>query len=263
MRAVESRNGRIAREAAAGTPRERAGGRARPEESSAARPNGAGRPEGSSAARLSGGRRPEVREKREQFEEEALSHLEELYGYGLRLTGGDEAEAEDLVQRTMLRAYRSWDTYDLGTNCGAWLHTILRNCFVNEYRKKSRDRATVPYEKVEGHTRFDGEGAPFERPDRDLFGEMIDDEVVGAIEDLPEIFRVPLVLVDLEGLSYGEAAESLGVPVGTVKSRLHRARRRLRDELADYAREMGYVRPGAGERREGSAPGAERGDAAA
>lgn len=197
-----------------------------------------------------GGRDPADGEarKRDQFRREAVPHLEDLYGYARRLTGGEEADAEDLVQVTMLRAYRAWDTYELGTNCGAWLRTILRNCFVNRYRQDSRRPESAAYEDLEGVSSHDGDSdlpdadAPFERPDEAFFREMIDDEVIEAVEGLRDEFRVTLVLVDLDGQGYEEVAEALGIPVGTVKSRLYRARRRLREELTEYAREMGYVR---------------------
>lgn len=186
--------------------------------------------------------------KKDQFRREAIPHLEDLYGYALRLTGGEEADAEDLVQVAMLRAFRAWDTYELGTNCGAWLRTILRNCFVNRFRRDSRRPESAAYEDLEGVSSYDGDSdlpdaeGPFERPDAAFFDEMIDGEVVEAVEGLRDEFRVTLVLVDLDGQSYEEVAEALGIPVGTVKSRLYRARRRLREELTDYARDMGYVR---------------------
>lgn len=192
--------------------------------------------------------RPGETEKRREFREEALPHLEDLHGFALRLTGGEEADAEDLVQIAMLRAYRSWDTYELGTNCGGWLRTILRNCFVNHFRRRERCPESAAYENVEGITSYDGgsdvPGWPgnVEQPDDAFFDKIVDDEVVEAVESLPREFRLPFVLVDLDDLSYGETAEMLGVPVGTVKSRLYRARRRLRDRLVEYGREVGYVR---------------------
>lgn len=176
--------------------------------------------------------------RREEFEGEALVHLDALYGQGLRLTGGDEARAEDLVQDTMLKAWRSWETYERNTDCRAWLMTILRNTFVNEFRRRKRRPDPVDYDDVE------------ERPvwpqlkDEDpsaFFDRIVDDEVVAAIEDLDDEFRVTLVLADVDGLSYEEISEQLGIPVGTVKSRLYRARRRLQNELYDYARSMGYL----------------------
>lgn len=181
--------------------------------------------------------------KREQFEEEALVHLDVLHGRALRLTGGDEARSQDLVQETVLKAWRAWESYELGTNCKAWLLTILRNTFVNEFRKRKSRPDPVDYDDVEERPIWDQ--LRQEDPAGEFFDRIIDDRIVEAIEDLPEAFRVTLVLSDLEGMSYEEISEDLEIPVGTVKSRLYRARRRLQKELYEYARSMGYVRGGA------------------
>jgi RNA polymerase sigma-70 factor (ECF subfamily) len=147
--------------------------------------------------------------------------------------------AADLVQETMVRAFRSWERYERGTNVGAWLMTILRNTFISDYRRRKRaptpieldERAVSVFHLVSGSD-----------PEGEFFHRLIDREVMRAIEALPEEFRVPLVLSDLYGLDYAEIGERLDIPLGTVKSRLHRARRRLQRTLYDYAREMGYVR---------------------
>lgn len=178
--------------------------------------------------------------KRSEFEEEALVHLDALYGRALRLTGGDEARSEDLVQETVLKAWRAWDTYESGTNCKAWLMTILRNSFMNEFRRRKNRPAPVDYDDVEERPVWSQ--LHQEDPAGEFFDRIVDDRVVEAIEGLPETFRVPLVLSDLEGLSYDEIAEQLEVPVGTVKSRLHRARRRLQGELYEYAKSVGFIR---------------------
>lgn len=177
--------------------------------------------------------------KREEFEEEALEHLELLYGQGLRLTGGDDARADDLVQKTMLKAWRSWDTYDLGTNCKAWLMTILRNTFINEFRKKKSRPEPVDYDDIESRPVWSQlrEAGPAE----EFFDSILDDEVVRAVENLPDEFRIPVVLSDVQGMSYEEIAEQLKIPLGTLKSRLYRARQRLQEELFEYARSMGYL----------------------
>ena len=178
--------------------------------------------------------------KRRAFEEEALVHLEVLYGRALRLTGGDEARSEDLVQETVLKAWRAWDSYEQGTNCKAWLLTILRNAFINEFRQRKREPDPVDFVDVEERPVWSQ--LRQEDPAGAFFDQIIDDEIVEAIEELPETFRVPLVLSDLDGLSYEEISEELDVPIGTVKSRLHRARQRLQEELFEYAKSMGYVR---------------------
>ena len=179
-------------------------------------------------------------ETRRGFEDEALVHLDALYGLALRLTGGDEARAGDLVQEAVLKAFRAWDRFEPGTNSRAWLMTILRNAFINDWRRRQRRPVELGYEEDEERVRptelFEAD------PEGRLFDRIIDREVVSAIEELPEEFRLPVVLSDLEGLSYQEIAELLGIPVGTVKSRLFRARRRLQRRLHAYAREMGYIR---------------------
>lgn len=179
-------------------------------------------------------------EARRGFEDEALVHLDALYGLALRLTGGDEARAGDLVQEAVLRAFRSWDRFEPGTNSRAWLMTILRNTFINEWRRRKSRPVELGYE--EGEERV-APGELFEAdPEGRLFDRIVDREVVRAIEELPDVFRLPVVLSDLEGLSYQEISELLRIPVGTVKSRLFRARRRLQRRLHAYAREMGYIR---------------------
>ena len=177
--------------------------------------------------------------KRREFEDEALVHLDALYGRALRLTGGDEARSQDLVQEAILKAWRAWDSYETGTNCRAWLLTILRNTFINEFRQKKSRPDPVDFDDVEERPVWSQ--LRHEDPAGDFFDRIIDDEIVEAIEGLPDEFRITLVLSDLEGLSYEEIADELGIALGTVKSRLHRARRRLQKELYEYAREMGYV----------------------
>jgi RNA polymerase sigma-70 factor (ECF subfamily) len=173
------------------------------------------------------------------FEEEALPELGSLRARALRLTGGDEMRAADLVQETMLRAFRSWDGFETGTNVGAWLMTILRNAFISDYRRRRRAPRPVELDDARGPSVFALVGE--DDPEGEFFHRIIDREVIRAIQGLPDDFRLPLVLSDLDGLSYGEIGERLDLPVGTVKSRLHRARRRLQHRLYDYAVEMGYV----------------------
>ncbi len=177
--------------------------------------------------------------KRESFEREALVHLDVLYRVALRLTA-NPSDADDLVQETMLKAYRAWDQYEQGTNAKAWLLTILRHAFINEYRRRTRHPETVDVDSIEPFAVFsevqddDPQGAFFDR--------IVDDEVLRAIDQLPEAFRETLVLSDVEGMSYQEIAGILGVPIGTVKSRLFRARQLLQGKLYDYAVEMGYIK---------------------
>jgi RNA polymerase sigma-70 factor (ECF subfamily) len=174
------------------------------------------------------------------FDAEALPHLDALYRVALRLTG-DPSQAEDLVQDTMLKAYRAWRQYRPGTNAKGWLLTILRNTFINDYRRRKLEPVAMDLEAVEPHALYraveqtDPEGA--------FFSKIVDAKVLEAIDALPPEFREVLVLSDIEGMRYAEIAETLQVPVGTVKSRLFRARRQLQAALYAHAVEMGYIKP--------------------
>jgi RNA polymerase sigma-70 factor, ECF subfamily len=178
-------------------------------------------------------------ERRAGFEQEALVHLDALYRVALRLTG-NAADAEDLVQETMLRAYRSWDRYTPGTNAKGWLLTILRHLFINEYRRKSRHPETVDVDTIEPFALF--QEVQEEDPQGAFFDKIVDDEVLRAVDQLPEAFREAVTLSDVEGMSYEEVAKVLDVPVGTVKSRLYRGRRLLQAKLYEYAVSMGYIK---------------------
>jgi RNA polymerase sigma-70 factor (ECF subfamily) len=174
------------------------------------------------------------------FDQEALPHLDALYRVALRLTG-DVTDAEDLVQDTMLKAYRSWRQYRPGTNAKAWLLTILRNTFINDYRRRRREPVTLDLDPVEPSGLYGAVGEA--DPEGSFFSRLVDAKVLEAIDALPPDFREVLVLSDMEGLGYAEIAETLGIPLGTVKSRLFRARRQLQGELYAHAVEMGYVKP--------------------
>jgi len=178
-------------------------------------------------------------ETRASFEREALVHLDSLYRVALRLTG-NPAEADDLVQETMLKAYRAWHQFEQGTNAKGWLLTILRHAFINEYRRRTRHPETVDLDAIEPFSVF--EELQDDDPQGTFFDRIVDDEVLRAIDELPEQFRETVVLSDVEGLSYEEIARVLEVPVGTVKSRLFRARRMLQAKLYDYAVGMGYIK---------------------
>ena len=178
-------------------------------------------------------------DKRRAFEEEALPHLDTVYRVALRLAG-DEAQADDLVQETMLKAFRSWHQYRPGTNVRAWLLTILRHTFINEYRKRRKVVAEIDVTEVEAWTVFPA--VQEVDPEGRFFDQIVDEEVLQAIDSLPDEFRETLTLSDVEGLTYAEIAEITEVPVGTVKSRLFRARQALQKQLYDYAVEMGYIK---------------------
>jgi RNA polymerase sigma-70 factor (ECF subfamily) len=178
-------------------------------------------------------------EKRANFEREALVHLDALYRVALRLTG-NASDADDLVQETMLKAYRAWHQYQPGTNAKGWLLTILRHAFINEYRRRTRHPETVDIDAIEPFAIFD-QGQD-DDPQERFFDQIVDDEVLKAIDELPEQFREAVVLSDVEGMSYEEVSRILEVPIGTVKSRLFRGRRLLQAKLHDYAVEMGYIK---------------------
>jgi RNA polymerase sigma-70 factor (ECF subfamily) len=176
---------------------------------------------------------------REGFEREALVHLDAVYRTALRLSG-NPVDAEDLVQETMLKAVRAWHRFEPGTNAKAWLLTILRHTYINQLRAAKHRTATVDVHDVEPFTVFrDIQDAD---PEGTLFAAIVDDEVLRAIDALPPEFREVLVLSDAEGLSYAEIAGVIGAPVGTVKSRLFRARQLLQKRLYDFAVHAGYVR---------------------
>lgn len=177
----------------------------------------------------------------EEFEREALVHLDLLYHTALRLTR-NRAEAEDVVQETCVRAFRHFHRFNPGTNCRAWLLTILRNVFLNRIRQGGR-------EVLEGEP-TSWESAPSAtmaspvvgNPEEEFFQTVVHGDVDRALRGLPLVFREAVVLADLEGLSYREVAHVLDCPLGTVMSRLSRGRRLLRQALEGFAREHGYLR---------------------
>lgn len=180
---------------------------------------------------------------RREFEELALCHLSPLYSGALRLTRDDPA-AQDLVQDTMVRAYRFFDRFERGTNMKAWLFKILTNTFINRYRRKTKERSVV--EGVEQYTVsarfFSGDyQAMSADPETYIFDRLLSDDVLRAIDSLPIDFRLAVILADIQEFSYKEIAEIVGCPVGTVMSRLFRGRRLLQKSLATYAMEQGIV----------------------
>jgi len=180
----------------------------------------------------------------DEFETEALRYLDALYRTALRMTRS-EADAEDLVQETYIRAFRFRDQFTLGTNMKAWLFRILTNTFINTYRRKVAQPEVTDLEGVDEsslYRRMADERAASSSPDpeAELLSRVVDSEVTDALEELPEKFRTA-VLLDVEGFSYKEIAEMLGIPIGTVMSRLHRGRKFLQKRLYDLARERGIA----------------------
>lgn len=197
------------------------------------------------AARAAGSRQPAREEasaervaRRRTFETEAMRHLDALYAFGLRLSRERE-DAEDLVSDTMLRALERWEQYQLGTNIRAWLFTILYRIFVSRKRRIDAREVRPPAE-ADGWSTFEAVGEV--DPEGRFYDSFVDEEVLDAIDALPHEYRAAVLLSDLQGLAYAEVAEVLGVPEGTVKSRLFRGRRILQKKLVGYAVEMGYLR---------------------
>ena len=179
-------------------------------------------------------------EKTEVFNSEFMPHVDSMYNFAYRLTF-DEDDAKDLVQDTYLKAFRFINSFERGTNAKAWLFRILKNSFINEFRKKSKQPAKVDYNEVESYYNSDDVDANITTDLRvETVQHMIGDEITGALNGLPVDFRTVIILSDLEGFTYEEMAKILDIPIGTVRSRLHRARNMLRDKLTGYAKEMGY-----------------------
>ena len=175
-----------------------------------------------------------------EFEGVALVHLDLLYRAALRLTH-NRAEAEDLVQETWPRALRHFDQFDPGSNCRAWLLTILRNAFLNRVRREGREILESDMAATEaGAARLEEASVARSSAEEDFFQTVLHGDVDRALKTLPLPFRLVVTLVDLEGLAYKEVAQVLDCPIGTVMSRLSRARQLLRKELVTLAREHGY-----------------------
>ncbi len=181
--------------------------------------------------------------KRRTFEAEALPHMDALYRTALRMTK-NESDAQDLVQEAYVKAYRFWDKFELGSNCRAWLFKIMTNIFINDYRSKSRSPLSVNVDDVDDNYLY-GQLAtlgPEDDPEKQFFAKIFDDDVKQAIEELPDDFRLVVVLSFLEGFSYQEIADIADLQLGTVKSRLHRGRKLLQRKLYDYAVRNGFIK---------------------
>lgn len=177
------------------------------------------------------------------FEELALCHIDELYATALRYTK-DDGHAQDLVQETFLKAFSNFDKFQEGTNCRAWLFTILTNTFINHYRRKKRERELLGSEDVRviRENFHDTENSAYYQSVEDsAVRRQLSREVTETLEALPDDFRMAVVLADLNGFSYREIADILDCPVGTVMSRLYRGRKSMRKQLVDYAFERGII----------------------
>jgi RNA polymerase sigma factor (sigma-70 family) len=175
------------------------------------------------------------------FEKEFMPHLDAMYNFALKLTN-DQDDANDLVQDTCLKAYRFIGSFEPGTYAKAWLFRILKNNFINDYRKKSRGPTKVEFEWFEQSFAGDEDAEPAFQADlkAESVNEMMGDEITSAIQSLPVDFRMIIILCDLEEFSYEEMGKILHIPIGTVRSRLHRARALLKEKLSEYAKKRGY-----------------------
>ncbi len=175
------------------------------------------------------------------FEKEAIPHMDALFNFALRLTG-DSDEADDLVQETYLKAFRFFDKFERGTNCKAWLFRIMKNTFINSYRKSAKEPDKVDYEEVENfYESIKPSSTDSAHLEKEMYDNLLDDELSNAIASLPEDFRMVIILCDIEGFTYDEIADFIDIPVGTVRSRLHRARKMLFAKLYNYAADKGYI----------------------
>ncbi len=186
------------------------------------------------------GKRP----SRADFEREALPHMPALYSAALRLTR-NERDAEDLVQDAVLRAYRFFDTFEAGTNCKAWLFRILTNVFCNRYREREREREILnEAESSDANVQqFTAGAAATQDVEAALLGRLVSEDVERALREVPQDFRLAVILADLEDFSYKEIAEIMECPAGTVMSRLYRGRKILQRLLYDYAVDQGVIDP--------------------
>ena len=189
--------------------------------------------------------RESVEQRRKRFEADALQYMNQLYSAALRYTK-NPADAQDLVQDTYAKAYVSFHQFEPGTNLKAWLYRTLTTTFINTYRKDQRrpqlsDKELEDWQIADASSHTSDQGKSAE----DVALENLpDSDIKRALAEIPEEFRMAVYLADVEGFSYKEIAEIVGVPTGTVMSRLHRGRKQLREKLTDYARELGYTKGG-------------------
>jgi RNA polymerase sigma-70 factor (ECF subfamily) len=177
------------------------------------------------------------------FEKDAMQYAPQLYSAALRMTR-NPADAEDVVQETFLKAYRAYDSYSQGTNLKAWLYRILTNTYINKYRKQQRRPSEVELGELEDlylYKRLGEASGATQSAEADMLDTFVDTDVIEALESLPESFRLPVLLADVDGFSYKEIAEMLDIPIGTVMSRLHRGRKALQKKLWDVAEEHGIT----------------------
>jgi RNA polymerase sigma-70 factor (ECF subfamily) len=176
-----------------------------------------------------------------EFKAEAFPHKDILFNFALRTTG-DKDDAHDLLQETFMKAFRFWDKYEKGTNIRAWLFRIMKNSYINRYRKETREPGMVDYDDVENfYDLIRDDSTDSNDLQKRMYNNMLSDEVTKALQSLPEDFRTVVILCDIEGLMYDEISEFLNCPIGTVRSRLHRGRKILEEKLYEYAKDRGVI----------------------
>lgn len=186
---------------------------------------------------------PEIYEsdRREDFQEVAIPHQDALYNYALKIAANSD-DASDLVQETYYKAYRNYHQFENGTNSKAWMFMILKNTFINNYRKMKREPIKVDHDDFDGI--YENSTQEYKKKNDleiDFYKDLLDDELSDALDKLPAKMKEVFLLCDLEGYTYEEISEIVNVPIGTVRSRLHRARKILQDELFGYAKINGYL----------------------
>ena len=175
------------------------------------------------------------------FEREAIPHMDALYNFAFKMTV-DSDDANDLVQETYMRAFRFFDKFEKRTNCKAWLFRIMKNTFINVYKKESKSPEKVDYEEIENfYENIKVSNTDDAHLEKDIYDNLLDDELTEVISNLPEDFRTVIILCDIEGFTYEEIADFVDAPVETVRSRLHRARKMLFTKLHSYAIDKGYL----------------------
>ncbi len=179
--------------------------------------------------------------KQQEFQKEAIEHINALYNYALHLTMNPE-DANDLVQETYLKAYKFFDSFERGTNCKAWLFKILKNNYINKFRKNAREPGKVDYDLIKDFYHSIKESqSESEDLNAGYLRTLMHDEVYQALNSLPEEFREVIQLCDIEGFTYEEIANMVESPIGTVRSRLYRGRKLLRSKLNKFAKKYGYT----------------------
>jgi RNA polymerase sigma-70 factor (ECF subfamily) len=182
---------------------------------------------------------------REDFTNDAMQHAPQLFSTAMRMTR-NRSDAEDLVQETFIKAWRSFATYQQGTNLRAWLFRIMTNTYINKYNAQQRKPTETELDDVEELFLYKRLGSVdqsqlSQSAEDQMLSLFTDDEVKKALEELPEQFRIPVLMSDVEGFSYKEIAEILEIPLGTVMSRLHRGRKAMQKMLYEYAKERGLI----------------------